>query len=228
MADEQIPHGLAHDNWYGYVAKWIYENDVTWMEMTVSSPYWTGIAAWVVQGKGQRRLVRHKMADAMYQTEQRVMFKGQLFSAPMDWPSMIRQLQELETQEVVSLPVVGEVLAARVYLSISSGLVDLNKCIRQATVRRNIVVQLIRMKRDSGHVDYERVFMEDVQRKSQELADSDEPQIPNGLADFFDSDAEAEEVPFETDKAATPAERLRSARDLQKSLERARPQVLLC
>jgi len=27
-----IPLGLANDNWYGYIAKWIYEVGVTWME----------------------------------------------------------------------------------------------------------------------------------------------------------------------------------------------------
>ena len=69
------------------------------------------------------------------------MFKGQLFSAPMDWQHMLGQLQELDTAPCISLPVVGAALAARVQLAISSGLVDLNKHIREATVRRDIVVQ---------------------------------------------------------------------------------------
>ena len=27
-----VPSGLANDNWYGYIQKWIYEVGVTWME----------------------------------------------------------------------------------------------------------------------------------------------------------------------------------------------------
>ena len=56
----------------------------------------------------------------------------------------------------------GAVLAARVRISITAGLVDLNRLIRQATVRRNIVVQLIRMHRDAGHPDYVGLDMQDV------------------------------------------------------------------
>ena len=150
------------------------------------------------------------------------MFKGQLFSAPMDWQNMLGQLQEFDSAPCISLPVVGAALAARVQLAISSGLVDLNKHIRQATVRRDIVVQLIRLKRDSGNPDYQRVLMEDVVQRSRELASTDQPTIPNGLAEMLDSDNE-DEIPYETDKAATPAERLRSMEELQKHLNRARP-----
>ena len=52
------------------------------------------------------------------------------------------------------MPVLGEVLAARVRIVIASGLVDLNALIKQATVRRNVVVQLIKMHRDAHHPDY--------------------------------------------------------------------------
>ena len=77
-----------------------------------------------------------------------------MFSAPMDWSSMVDQLRKLEKDELhISLPVVGEVLAARVRIVIASGLVDLNALIKQATVRRN-VVELIKMHRDAKHPDY--------------------------------------------------------------------------
>ena len=48
----------------------------------------------------------------------------------------------------------GEALAARVPLQMNAGLVDLNRLVKQATVGRHIVVQLIRMWRDAGHQDY--------------------------------------------------------------------------
>ena len=101
---------------------------------------------------------------------------------------MIEQLQKLEKEEPhISLPVVGEVLAARVRIAISSGLVDLNALIKQATVRRNIVVQLIRMHRDANHPDY-KVDMACVEKQAKTLAPTDEPTIPNGLLDVLDPD----------------------------------------
>ena len=76
---------------------------------------------------------------------------------------MLRQLDEMERGEsLIALPHVGAVLATMVKLQISSGLVSLNKHIRHATVRRPVVVQLIRMFRDSGHVDYQGLDMDAV------------------------------------------------------------------
>ena len=89
---------------------------------------------------------RHLLDETMYSAQHRVAFKGQIFSAPMDWYSMQQQLEQLDKEETrVVLPLTGELLTARVSLSISSGLVDLNKKIKQLTVRRDVAVQLIAM-----------------------------------------------------------------------------------
>ena len=61
---------------------------------------------------------------------------------------------------------------ARVRLWITSGLVDLNQHLKQATVRRDIVVQLFRMHRDAGHPDYGSIDMKEVERRAQALAPS--------------------------------------------------------
>ena len=90
----------------------------------------------------------------------------------------------------MALSVPGAVLAARVRITIASGLVDVNRLLRQATVRRNVVVQLIRMRRDAGHPDYRGIDMRDVQRRSRELASTDEPAIPSGLVEFLEGDDE--------------------------------------
>ena len=66
----------------------------------------------------------------------------------MDWAAIQQQSQQLGKEEsAVSLPVVGSVLASRVQIAIASDLVDLDKCIKQATVRRPIVIQFICMQR---------------------------------------------------------------------------------
>ena len=111
----------------------------------------------------------------------------------MNWNDTLEQIRTMEANEShVALPVQGAVLAARVRMSINSGLVDLNRLIRQATIRRHIVIKLIRMHRDAGHPDYVGVDMRDVERRAQTLATNDEPCIPNELVGFFEIRIEEE------------------------------------
>jgi hypothetical protein len=146
----------------------------------------------------------------------------------MDWTDIVQQIHALEKQETrIVLPITGQVLSARVHLLISSGLVDLNKHIREVTVRRDIVVRLIQMHRDAGDERYMQCDMHEVKAKACELADTDEPTIPNGLAQILDEDLGEEFADMEMDKAATPAERLLSYAALERNMSRARPQILL-
>ena len=165
----------------------------------------------------------------MYQSESRIAFKGQVFSAPMDWTSMLQQLHDMDEASVlVALPHTGATLADMVKIHISSGLVELNKHLKQVTVRRHVVVQLIRLFRDAGHSDYKHLNMREVQQKAQLLADSDDPSIPHGLEEVLDEE-EDDVICREAgvDKAATPAERIRSAAELERTMERTRPNILL-
>ena len=222
-----VPESLGNDNWYGYIQEWIYKVGVTWMEKTVATPYWTGLTLFTVRQRGKKRKHRHLLHDAMYQADARVAFKGQVFTAPFDWKHMQEQFQRLEQEDtLISLPHSGEVLASMVKLQISSGLVCLNKHIKHATVRRNVVVQLIRMFKDSGHPDYQHLHMPDVEVKAQNLAATDEPSVPYGLAEVFHSDVESEEESTLVDKAATPAERIWNEDELHRELDRARPNIL--
>jgi len=190
---------------------------------TVSTPYWTGLTLFSVSKQGRR----HLMHEKMFQSDSRVAFKGQVFSAPMDWKHVQEQLEDLDSQDAhIVLPITGEILASRVQVQISAGLVDLNKCIKEATVRRNVVVQLIRMHRDAGHPDYRRCKMEDVILKAHELADTDEPTIPHGLAEILHEDSD-DPGELGVDKAATPAERIWNVEDLCTNMERARPTLML-
>ena len=186
-----IPHGLMNDNFQGYAQAWIYEMGVTWMEKTVSSPFWTGLTLFSIGQRGDEGDSRrhHLMHDAMYSAGRRVAFKGQVFSAPLDWYSLQDQLAQIEKAEArISLPHVGEALMSRVRLSITSGLVELNKHMKQATVRRDVVVQLIKMHKDAGHPDYKCVDMEEVKRRAEELTPSKDAAIPIGLLDVLEMD----------------------------------------
>ena len=202
------------------------------MEKTVSSPFWTGMTLFTVGARGRAKkenasTKQHLLHQAMYSASQRVAYKGQIFSAPMNWVDIQEQLEEMDRDAVyVALPVTREVLAARVQVAIGSGLVDLNKCIREATIRRPIVVRLIEMHREKGHVDYQKQSMEDVRRRVQELAPTDEPTIPTGLVEALESDDEdALEDPV--DKAAAPAVRVWNEEELHGEMDRNRPLVLV-
>ena len=115
---------------------------------------------------------------------------------------------------------------SRVRLSITSGLVDLNKHMKEATVRRDVVVQLIKMHKDAGHPDYQSINMEDVKVEAQKLAPTDDPTIPNGLFSMLDSESD-EALDDDVDKAATPAVRIWDEEELQNEMQRARPQLIL-
>ena len=219
------------DNYYGFLEYWIWEQRVTWMEKTVSSPFWTGMTLFTVGARGRAKkgnasVKQHLLHEAMYSANQRVAYKGQILSAPMNWLGIQKQLEEMDRDAVyVSLPVTKEVLAARVQVAIGSGLVDLNKCIREATVRRPIVVRLIEMHRERMHPDYQQQLMEDVRRRVQELAPTDEPTTPIGLIEALESDNEdALEDP--ADKVAAPAVRVWNEEELCDEMDRNRPLVL--
>eukprot|EP00959_Pyramimonas_sp_CCMP1952_P194416 4065222-Pyramimonas_sp.AAC.1 len=118
------------------------------MEKTCDSRYWTGLTLFSIDVRQTQRSKRpkHLLHSPMYQNEGRVAYKGQLFSAPMDWASMVEQMKKLEAGSLhIALPVTGAVLANRVRVVVTSGLVGLNGLLKEATVRRNVVVELVSM-----------------------------------------------------------------------------------
>ena len=186
--------GLVNDNFIGYLDPWIYENDITWKEKTVSTPFWTGMTLFSIDRTATHRRQKHNLLDTIYEGRGRVLFEGQLFSAPMGCPGILEQLERSAREEaLVALPVQGAVLAARVRVTIAAGLVDLDKLLRQATVRRNVVEQLIRMRNHAGHPDYKNVDMQEVQRRTRQLATTDELEIPSGLVEFLNAEDEVAE-----------------------------------
>ena len=98
-----VPTGLCNDNWIGYPQAWVYEVGVTWMERTVATPYWTGMTLFTVTSTQKRR---HIMHDPLYGGATRVAFRGQVFSAPMDWHSILDQLEQ-DPQAHIALPHTG-------------------------------------------------------------------------------------------------------------------------
>ena len=91
---------------------------------------------------------------------------------------------------------------------------DIGKYIREATVRRDVVVRLILMLKDSGHIDYQHLSRRNVEerarlltrREGEEELGGMEAVIPECIVHFFDDDEDRVDD-LETDKAAAPAER---------------------
>ncbi|MDA8609479.1 hypothetical protein N9L19_01030 [bacterium] len=144
-----------------------------------------------IDRKAAHRRQNRNLLGTIYEGRGRVLFKGQVFTAPEGWQGILEQLQRAADEEaLVSLPVQGAALAARGRITIASGLVYLNKLLRQATVRRNVVEQLVRMRRDAGHPDYQKLDMQYVRRRVRELASSEEPDMPNGLVELLNAEDE--------------------------------------
>ena len=88
------PMGLLNDNFIGFLGPWIYEADITWMEKTVATPFWTGMTLFSIDRRATHRRQKHALLDTAYAGTGRVRFKGQLFSAPMDWTGILEQLEK--------------------------------------------------------------------------------------------------------------------------------------
>ena len=96
--DEVPPKVLMNENWQGYVQAWIYENNLTWLEKTIASPYWTGMTLFCIELKRQEQSSHKKdcLTKPMFQSTGRICFKGQVFSAPMDQDDILEQLLRME------------------------------------------------------------------------------------------------------------------------------------
>ena len=57
---------LLNDNFIGYVDPWIYEADITWMERTVATPFWTGMTLFSIDRKATHRRQEHNLLDTIY------------------------------------------------------------------------------------------------------------------------------------------------------------------
>ena len=126
----------------------------------------------------------------------------------------------------MELPITGTILEKRVQVSITSGLVDLDDLLKEATVRHDVIMRVIQFHKDAGEPDYQALNMEEVAKRTRELNPTNEPRIPECLQSVLDS-SEDERLDDSTDKAATPAERNYSLANLTKEMDRTRPTTLV-
>ena len=97
---------------------------------------------------------------------------------------------------------------------------------KQATVRFDVMVQLIALHKAAGKPDYQHLDMERVRQRAFDLNPTNEAATPCGLQDVLDS-SDDERLDATTDKAATPAERVSNEVQLEAEMDRARPLILV-
>ena len=68
---KKSPVASTNDNLVRYAQNWIYEQELTWMEKTVSPPHWTGLTVFTIGAKGpeRRKTKQHLMHDKMFSVE---------------------------------------------------------------------------------------------------------------------------------------------------------------
>ena len=121
---------------------------MTWQENTVSTQFWSVLLLLSIDRRHDHRRHRHLLNHELYESPGRTFFKGKLFTASLNWAECQHQLEELERTEThTSLQV------NRVRITIAAELIDVNRLLKDATVRRHIVIELIHMHRNMGHPD---------------------------------------------------------------------------
>ena len=75
-----VPMSLANDHMYGYVAKMVAEQHVTWMECAAASLVWSTILVYYLEAP-----YGHLMQEKMDGPEARTMARGNLFSFSLPW-----------------------------------------------------------------------------------------------------------------------------------------------
>ena len=67
--------GLMNDNFVGYLDPWIYQADITWMDETVATSFWTGMILFSINRKTTHRRQKHNLASTIYEGKGRVLLK---------------------------------------------------------------------------------------------------------------------------------------------------------
>ena len=94
-------------------------------------------------------------------------------------------------------------------------------------------LQYIDLKHNTGHPDYRHLTpknMKEIEARAKKMApEPDVPTIPPEvqMAELAEALQEGEGELLGTDKAATPAERAHSERDLERNMARTRPKIII-
>ena len=153
---------LVNDHYYGFVDRFIVENEVTWLELATCSPIWTTLMVYYIEAP-----YGNTMNTTVGGASGRTAVKGNLFSFPLAMEDMARSVTEAMTQsgrmpahvrEVAEkargIPHSEEVLALLVHVQVINGSADLAKHVKGLTLRLHVLEKLCDIMRQSGYPGY--------------------------------------------------------------------------
>jgi len=154
---------LANDHYYGYVNWLLVTKRVTWLECAAASLFWSTILVYYLE-KPYGHLMLERMDGAQVRTECR----GNLFSFAMPWEDIekccaaaMAKAPKLERAELeqnrkqLRVPHGEDILASLLNVHVVGGAKDLAEHLEGATMRPDVVTELIEILRRSGYPGYE-------------------------------------------------------------------------
>ena len=150
---EMPAEALANDLLVLYPPPAIYTEEVTFMELLCASPCITTMICFSLE---KRYLDKRMMDGQVWMPNVRVAARGNATTFPLPLEQLVQQLQDRRNEAAVPLPRLGKDLQGVVSVILKTSDADNNpeamsSFVHQATVRRHIVVRLIRCAREAGH-----------------------------------------------------------------------------
>ena len=201
---------LSNDLMIFYAPRILYAKKVTIMEMICASVCLTTMITFTLEKKyrAQQRL----FDSTVHMHRHTVGARGNATSFPMPWADILRLLKDVDDnqasgRDAADLPHTGDELAHWVQILLkTSGAEELNaSLIHQATVRGDVVVELIEELKKRGHRAYKDIDMRKVRAKASQAFPGTEPRVPPEIVHLTalrpDDDAMDR---IQSQKAATP------------------------
>ncbi|CAE7251314.1 pfh1 [Symbiodinium natans] len=208
------PLSLCNDMWTGFAPERLYKENVTVMEMICASPCVTTLICFSMEARyGEEERGTTAALDAKaHAALHRLGARGNALTFPMPWEELLTNLKDaLNSEESPpQLPRTGKQLGEIVRVLLKTNKTrkttasELKTLIHQATVRREVVVQLILDMKKSGHPAFQKTRAENIQRTASELPeDGIPPEVLKVIEVMQNSDDWGKLQP---QKAATPVD----------------------
>ena len=104
-----IPMSYANDHYYGFIRKYLVEEEITWLECAAASLVWTTLLVTYLE-EAYGHLMTEQKSGAMDRTQ----VKGSIFSFPMKWEDVERCCKEATERQGAQLPHNEEALSSLV------------------------------------------------------------------------------------------------------------------
>ena len=162
-----MPMSLSNGNYYGYAARLLVREQVTWLECAAASISWSTILVYYLEEP-----YGHFMLESVEGASARTQVRGNFLSFGMPWGDIERCCAMVTTasdtilqqssaeiqrhwQKMAEVPHAEGILATLLNVHVVGGSKDLAVHLEGATMRPKIVEKLIGVLRETGYPGYE-------------------------------------------------------------------------